>query len=145
MTWTPDRVELLKSMWTSGHSAGQIARALKGVSRGAVTGKLDRLGLKRGGGRPARQLIPPKFKRERNFHLRSVSFTALVPLNVGVMDLKDGMCRWPTSETRPHKFCGHTTAEGKPYCAEHMKQAHGDRPARKIRPPFETRIVEIAA
>ena len=45
MSWTDDRVEKLKSMWTEGMSASQIAKALGGVTRNAVIGKVHRLGL----------------------------------------------------------------------------------------------------
>ena len=45
MAWTEDRVEKLKSMWTDGNSASQIAKELGGVTRNAVIGKVHRLGL----------------------------------------------------------------------------------------------------
>ncbi|WP_420343383.1 GcrA family cell cycle regulator [Paenirhodobacter sp.] len=45
MSWTDERVELLKKMWTEGQSASQIAKELGGVTRNAVIGKVHRLGL----------------------------------------------------------------------------------------------------
>ena len=45
MSWTDERVELLKTMWTEGQSASQIAKELGGVTRNAVIGKVHRLGL----------------------------------------------------------------------------------------------------
>ena len=45
MSWTPDRVETLKKMWSEGQSASQIANDLGGVTRNAVIGKIHRLGL----------------------------------------------------------------------------------------------------
>ena len=45
MNWSDDRVEQLKTLWTEGLSASQIARALGGVTRNAVIGKVHRLGL----------------------------------------------------------------------------------------------------
>ena len=45
MSWTDERVETLKSMWTEGKSASQIAKELGGVTRNAVIGKVHRLGL----------------------------------------------------------------------------------------------------
>ncbi|MFD1695145.1 GcrA family cell cycle regulator [Roseibium aestuarii] len=45
MSWTNERVELLKKLWTEGHSASQIAAELGGVTRNAVIGKVHRLGL----------------------------------------------------------------------------------------------------
>ena len=45
MSWTDERVELLKVMWSEGKSASQIAKELGGVTRNAVIGKVHRLGL----------------------------------------------------------------------------------------------------
>jgi GcrA cell cycle regulator len=45
MSWTDERVELLKKLWTDGLSASQIAAELGGVTRNAVIGKVHRLGL----------------------------------------------------------------------------------------------------
>ncbi len=52
MSWTDDRVEVLKKMWGEGKSASQIAKELGGVTRNAVIGKVHRLGLsnRSGGG-----------------------------------------------------------------------------------------------
>ena len=55
MSWTDERVELLKKMWSEGQSASQIAKELGGVTRNAVIGKVHRLGLsnRSGGAAPA--------------------------------------------------------------------------------------------
>ena len=45
MSWTDERVELLKKLWIDGLSASQIAGELGGVTRNAVIGKVHRLGL----------------------------------------------------------------------------------------------------
>ena len=46
MSWTDERVELLKRLWTEGLSASQIAGRLgSGVTRNAVIGKVHRLNL----------------------------------------------------------------------------------------------------
>lgn len=46
MSWTDDRVELLKRLWAEGLSASQIAlRLAEGVTRNAVIGKVHRLCL----------------------------------------------------------------------------------------------------
>ncbi|WP_068109466.1 GcrA family cell cycle regulator [Tropicimonas marinistellae] len=55
MSWTEERVETLKRMWSEGQSASQIAKELGGVTRNAVIGKVHRLGLSNrngGGGAP---------------------------------------------------------------------------------------------
>jgi len=45
MTWTGERIDLLRSMWLEGRPAGEIAKALGDVTRNAVMGKINRLGL----------------------------------------------------------------------------------------------------
>jgi GcrA cell cycle regulator len=45
MTWTDERVELLKKLWNDGLSASQIAGEIGSVTRNAVIGKVHRLGL----------------------------------------------------------------------------------------------------
>src|SRR5438045_4959711 len=45
MSWTDERVELLKILWGDGLSASQIAGELGGITRNAVIGKVHRLGL----------------------------------------------------------------------------------------------------
>jgi len=46
MSWTDDRIAVLKKLWEGGSTASQIAEELGGVSRNAVIGKAHRLGLK---------------------------------------------------------------------------------------------------
>jgi GcrA cell cycle regulator len=46
MSWTDERVELLRKLWSQGLSASQIAAELNhGITRNAVIGKVHRLGL----------------------------------------------------------------------------------------------------
>ena len=45
MSWTDERVEILKKMWVDGEAASAIAKELGGVTRNAVIGKVHRLGL----------------------------------------------------------------------------------------------------
>ncbi len=63
MSWTDERVETLKKMWSEGQSASQIAKELGGVTRNAVIGKVHRLGLSNrtggAGGAPAPAAAAP--------------------------------------------------------------------------------------
>jgi GcrA cell cycle regulator len=45
MSWTDERIERLKELWSQGVTASHIADELGGVSRNAVIGKAHRLGL----------------------------------------------------------------------------------------------------
>ena len=62
MSWTDERVELLKKMWAEGQSASQIAKELGGVTRNAVIGKVHRLGLsnRTGGAAPSKPATKEK-------------------------------------------------------------------------------------
>ncbi len=67
MSWTDERVETLKKMWSEGgQSASQIAKELGGVTRNAVIGKVHRLGLSnRAGGTAEPAAAPPRPSRSR--------------------------------------------------------------------------------
>ena len=45
MSWSEERVEILKKMWLEGKSASEIAKELGEITRNAVIGKVHRLGL----------------------------------------------------------------------------------------------------
>lgn len=45
MRWTSERKDAVRRMWTKGSTSGQIAEFLGDVSRNAVMGMVDRLGL----------------------------------------------------------------------------------------------------
>ena len=65
MSWTDERVNVLKKLWAEGHSASQIAKQLGGVTRNAVIGKVHRLGLS-GRATPSRPVKrPPRLARPK--------------------------------------------------------------------------------
>jgi len=66
MSWTDERVALLKKLWAEeGQSASQIAKELGGVTRNAVIGKAHRLGLSnRAGAAPAPAAKPDPEKTD---------------------------------------------------------------------------------
>lgn len=65
MSWTEERVAVLKKLWAEGHSASQIAKQLGGVTRNAVIGKVHRLGLS-GRATPSRPVKrPPRLARPK--------------------------------------------------------------------------------
>ena len=45
LSWTDERIDRLKELWSQGKTASHIAEELGGVSRNAVIGKAHRLGL----------------------------------------------------------------------------------------------------
>ena len=61
MSWTDDRVELLRQLWLDGKSASQISTQLgHGVTRNAVIGKVHRLGLAGRAKAPSSTAAPPR-------------------------------------------------------------------------------------
>lgn len=65
MSWSDERVEVLKKLWGEGQSASQIAKELGGVTRNAVIGKVHRLGLSNRtvAGKPAPAAAKPAAKK----------------------------------------------------------------------------------
>jgi GcrA cell cycle regulator len=61
MSWTDERVELLRQLWLDGKSASQISGQLgHGVTRNAVIGKVHRLGLAGRAKAPSSTASPPR-------------------------------------------------------------------------------------
>lgn len=136
MSWTDERVALLKKLWGEGRTAAEIARTLgSGFSRNAVIGKAHRLKL-------SSRLSPisspaPKVKRPANTQKvtpvrpRAVRAAPPPPVHINVkgiklVDLKERMCRWPLGDPKDpdFKFCGCTAVPGLPYCADHARMAY---------------------
>ncbi|MBW7056839.1 GcrA cell cycle regulator [Paracoccus bogoriensis] len=63
MSWTDERVETLKRMWSEGQSASAIAKELGGVTRNAVIGKVHRLGLSNRNDDPQPEAAPEPQKQ----------------------------------------------------------------------------------
>lgn len=61
--WSPENIELLKSLWKQGHSASQIAPRIPGATRSAVIGKVHRLGLS--SRKPALTTVQKRAKRAK--------------------------------------------------------------------------------
>ena len=63
MSWTSEKVEKLKELWSKGHTASQIAEALGNTTRNAVIGKAHRLNLEARA--PSKQSSSSKSKETR--------------------------------------------------------------------------------
>src|SRR6266566_4685460 len=70
MSWTDERVELLKKLWSDGLSASQIAAELGGITRNAVIGKVHRLGLSGRAKSPSSTAPRPRKTRTHSHMLR---------------------------------------------------------------------------
>jgi len=128
MSWTEERVSLLKQLWGEGKSAAQIASALgEGVTRNAVIGKAHRLKLssrlspiQQNAKKPSKPVEAAPVKRKA---LKQPEFKGK---GLKLEELKDRMCRWPTGDPRDENFsfCGCDSVPGLPYCEEHAKVAY---------------------
>lgn len=130
MSWTDDRVALLKKLWGEGKTAAEIAKELGGVTRNAVIGKAHRLKLsnrvspiQQNNKKPA-----PAPKVQPQLIERKVQKSPVQDNRKGIplTDLKANECRWPLGDPREEHFgfCGHRQIAGLPYCGEHAKMAY---------------------
>ncbi len=162
MTWTDERVEMLKKLWADGLSASQIAAVLGGVTRNAVIGKVHRLGLS-GRAKSASSGVPRQ--RKPRTHMLRVARPAsrgsnalalaydmdsepepelidnIIPIGQRrtLLELNESTCRWPIGDpaTPDFFFCGGKPLTSLPYCHYHSRVAYqpaSDR--RKDRRPF---------
>jgi GcrA cell cycle regulator len=164
MSWTDERVELLKKLWSDGLSASQIAAALGGVTRNAVIGKVHRLGLS-GRAKNASSAAPRPRKARSSSHMLRMARASIrgntalahayefeteatpelidniIPIGQRrtLLELTEQTCRWPIGDpgSGDFFFCGGNPIGGLPYCAYHSRvayQAASDR-RRDRRPP----------
>jgi GcrA cell cycle regulator len=163
--WTEDRIEALKALWLDGYSASQIAAEMGDLSRNAVIGKVNRLGVLRSNktARAPRTRSEEKRRREERNHqlavirrrrreeIRAVLVAIVasdpIPEPVAVAmpsapitmtNLEPAHCRWPINDPRAadFHFCGRPRTSGA-YCEGHYALAHRSVENRKRdTPPF---------
>jgi GcrA cell cycle regulator len=142
-TWTTERIALLKEGMDAGLSCAQIAREI-GVSRNAVIGKANRLGLSRS--RSASAGEAERRLARRNGHVRTtrqvlrslwaepqVGLAEVPSENASrrsLFELAQWHCRWPLGDPASDDFgfCGKTPVNGLPYCAAHARMAYRQGP-----------------
>jgi GcrA cell cycle regulator len=154
MSWTDERVELLKKLWQDGLSASQIA----------VIGKVHRLGLSGRAKAPSssvpRQRKPrvasQMFRTPRTM-MRGATALAMQPqydydpepepepieniIPIGqrcsLLELDQEKCHWPIGDPGQPDFffCGGKTNTGTPYCGYHGRVAYQPPAARRDRRP----------
>jgi GcrA cell cycle regulator len=163
MSWTDERVELLKKLWTDGLSASQIAAELGGITRNAVIGKVHRLGLSGRAKSPSSSV--PRVRKPRTHMMRvprasmrgntalALAFEMeqepepelienIIPIGQRrtLLELNEDTCRWPIGDPASAEFffCGGKPLTGLPYCSYHSRVAYqpaADR-RRDRKPPF---------
>ncbi len=130
MSWTDDRVTLLKKLWVEGKTAAEIAKALGGITRNAVIGKAHRLKLsnrispiQQNNKKPVRLHEEKRAPRVRPPIVPPANFAIK---GIKLVDLKIGQCHWPVGDPKDEdfKFCGCAIETGFPYCEHHVKVAY---------------------
>ncbi|HRJ68272.1 MAG TPA: GcrA family cell cycle regulator [Beijerinckiaceae bacterium] len=152
MSWTDERIERLKKLWSEGLSASQIAAELGGVTRNAVIGKVHRLHLSgrvktssttaQRSRKTVRSQVraTPRVTTIARGNLAVVQLLdteavvayrpaeeVVVPISrrISIMELREGTCRWPMGDPLQPDFvfCGGDCEVGKPYCMAHARVA----------------------
>ena len=136
MSWTDEKVEKLKELWTKGHTASQIAAALGDTTRNAVIGKAHRLNLEaRAPSKHSGALVSRENKQIRRGPAptsRKAKFQSILldknfePENPkSLEELTDTTCKWPIGHPNEEKFyfCGRKPEGEFPYCKLHVLYA----------------------
>lgn len=150
MSWTDDRVDLLKKLWAEGLSASQIAGRLGSVTRNAVIGKVHRLGLsgrattsRMKSHRPRQRMAAKRLAKSRYATIGNPALRALynaetnvylppteelvIPVaeRKSIQTLTEVTCRWPIGDPQNTEFhfCGKNKVPGLPYCEFHARRA----------------------
>ena len=134
--WTTERVAMLRSFFNAGLSCAQIAQEI-GVSRNAVIGKMNRLGLSRGrrtaaagtprAASPRRpHVLTQRLALKALFAAEPVVTDVVSPEPCSLFNLTARKCRWPIGSvgTPDFTFCGNATADGVSYCTGHARMAY---------------------
>lgn len=140
--WTPEQDNILREMAAAGKSASQIG-AMVGKSRNAVCGRAHRIGANLAGfsglrythsRRGKRQKLTAmvfKLPKDRKAPPVTPAFRAQErvtdPLNLTILEVRDGLCRYPVTRDRPFLFCGHATNGDQSYCGYHHAICHQPR------------------
>mgnify|MGYP000011675665 FL=1 len=133
MSWTDEKVGILKELWGKGKTASQIAEVIGGMSRNAVIGKAHRLNLSA----KIKQRVSASNQRnnikyeEKGFQKRGrrSKFKSLLigrdfepAKNLHLEELTDQTCKY--MEGHPNEsdasFCGRKTVEKFSYCPLHL-------------------------
>ena len=147
MSWTADKEEKLKELWTKGYTASQIASKLGDTTRNAVIGKAHRLKLEaRATSKKFSAKVsnendtkdntinkPQKLGRKAKFKalLLDKSFEQENPKKLE--ELTDETCRWPIGHPYEESFyfCGRKPMEKFPYCKLHVLYAFQPKNAKE--------------
>ena len=142
LTWSPERVEQLKQCFSAGLTCSQIAREI-GVTRNAVIGKMNRMGLsqprERAPTRRAAKPARPRWQRRWPFtvidqrKLLQDAFPQVrveeIPIHNGrgctLLELAQDRCRWPINDPGAANFCycGNEETSVSHFCSRRLRSS----------------------
>lgn len=137
MSWTEEKVQKLRELWTKGYTASQIAEMLGDTSRNAVIGKAHRLDLEerapsKSSNKSEKRNAPKSNTKNRGYVSRKSKFKSLMldknfePENpTSLENLTDLTCKWPSGHPDEENFyfCGRKPEKNFPYCKLHVLYA----------------------
>ena len=135
MSWTDEKVNILKELWGKGNTASQIAEIIGGISRNAVIGKAHRLNLsakikKRSShnikntseNTKITELTRGKQTRKQRFQSLLLDKNFEPAKNLKLEELTDETCKYmegnPDESTS--SFCGRKSIGKFSYCPLHL-------------------------
>ena len=129
MSWTEERVALLRKMWGEGKTAAEIAKELGGVTRNAVIGKAHRLRLSNRVSPIQQNTKKPSRIAEMKAAAKAAAAVPRAVIQVKgikLSELKEKLCRWPLGDPKEPDFlfCGCQAVPGLPYCGDHARIAY---------------------
>jgi GcrA cell cycle regulator len=137
MSWTDQKVQKLRELWTKGHTASEIAGMLGETTRNAVIGKAHRLNLeerapsKAKSGFEKKQITSSQPKLRASASRKSKFNSILLDKNFEqenptlLENLTDQTCKWPLGhpDEKNFYFCGRKPQDAFPYCKLHVLYA----------------------
>ena len=137
MSWTDEKVQKLRELWTKGHTASEIAGMLGDTTRNAVIGKAHRLNLEERAPSKSKTSSEKKDPTKSQPKLRGSASrkskfkSILLDKNFepekpkSLENLTDETCKWPIGHPNEEKFyfCGRKPEGEFPYCKLHVLYA----------------------
>jgi hypothetical protein len=132
--WSDENTTRLRELIYMGYSCARAGLEL-GYSKNAVSGKINRLGLRGNGSEPPAKRLPSisiipttSAGRKRRIHTsappKPIAADFIPPNPVTLMELEKHHCRFPSGDSPNVMFCGELPTKGAPYCGVHCRIAY---------------------